>query len=74
MFQINKLLFLHNPSYQGKILAARNVSLTNQSKGKVWREDSLVILGYDGLKSPNKWTESSTVTHDFSWIPENPLI
>ena len=31
-----------------------SLKLTNQSTGKVWREDSLAILGYDDLKSLKK--------------------
>ena len=31
-----------------------SLKLTNQSIGKVWREDSLAILGYDDLKSLKK--------------------
>ena len=48
--------------------------LTNKSKGKTSREDSLAILGYDYLNSP-KWSiETLTMTNDLRQILQNQLI
>ena len=74
LFYISNLLFLRNPLYFCKIFTTWSASLTNKSIVKVWSEDSLVILIYDGLKSLKVSIETLTVTHDLMQIPENPLI
>ena len=68
MFQISKLFFLCNPLYLSKIFT------TWKAIKKTWTEDSIVILGYDGLKYLKKHPQNLTVTHDLLQNPENQLM
>ena len=44
------------------------------SIGKVWREDSVAVFGYDGLKSKKKSIGAFFLTHGLLQIQKNLLI